>query len=78
MKVNDNLKKYNWLSCNESYSNKIDEKFKKYIKSTFKFSNSDIKKIILINFNFYWDLGYWDFYWVMHEWEKLCETHCLK
>ena len=40
--VKDNLIKYQCLSCNESYSNKIDEELKKRFKNTFKFSNNDI------------------------------------
>ena len=30
------------------YQNKIDEKIKKRFKNTFKFSNNDIKKVILL------------------------------
>ena len=40
--VKDNLIKYKCLSCNKSYSNKIDEELKKRFKKTFKFSNNDI------------------------------------
>ena len=46
--VRDKLIKYKCLSCNKDYSNKIDEEFKKRFKSTFKFSNNDINKFILL------------------------------
>ena len=46
--VNDNLIKYKCLSCNKNYSNKIHEKLKKKFKNTFKFSNNDINKCILL------------------------------
>ena len=35
--VKDNSIKYNCLSCNKDYSNKIDEELQKIFKSTFKF-----------------------------------------
>ena len=43
-----NLIKYKCLSCNKDYSNKIDEELKKRFKNTFKFSNNDINKFILL------------------------------
>ena len=46
--VKDNLMKYKCLSCNNDYSNKIDEELKKRFKNTFKFSNNDINKFILL------------------------------
>ena len=46
--VKDNLIKYKCLSCNKAYSNKIDEELKKRFKNTFKFSNNDINKFILL------------------------------
>ena len=46
--VRDKLIKYKCLSCNKDYSNKINEEFKKRFKSTFKFSNNDINKFILL------------------------------
>ena len=46
--VNDNLIKYKCLSCNKNYSNKLDENLKKRFKNTFKFSNNDINKFILL------------------------------
>ena len=46
--VKDKIMKYKYLSCNKDYSNKIDEKLKKRFKKTFKFSNNDINKFILL------------------------------
>ena len=46
--VKDNLIKYNCLSCNENYSNKIDEELRNRFKNTFKFPNNDINKFILL------------------------------
>ena len=46
--VKVNLIKYKCLSCNKHYSNQPDEKFKKWRKNTFKFSNNDINKFILL------------------------------
>ena len=40
--------KYKCLSCNKSYSNKNDEKFKKWFKNTFKLSDNDINKFIFL------------------------------
>ena len=46
--LKDNLIKYRCLSCNKDYSNKLDEKLKKRFKNTFKFSNNDINKFVLL------------------------------
>ena len=46
--VKDNLIKYKYLSCNKDYSNKLDEKLKNRFKNTFKFSDNDINKFILL------------------------------
>ena len=46
--VKDNLIKYKCLSCNKDFSNKLDEELDKKFKNTFKFSNNDINKIILL------------------------------
>ena len=46
--VKENLIKYKCLSCNKDYSNKLDEKLKKRFKNTFKFSDNDIDKFILL------------------------------
>ena len=43
-----NLIKYKCLSCSKDYSKKLDEKLKKRFKNTFKFSNNDINKFILL------------------------------
>ena len=66
--VNDNLIKYKYLYCNKDYSNKFDEKLKKPFKNTFKFSNNDINKyILLLRKRVY-------LYEYMNEWEKFNET----
>ena len=44
----NNSIKYKCPSCNKSYSNKLDEDLKKGFKKTFKFSNNDINKFILL------------------------------
>ena len=44
----DNSIEYKCRSCNKDYSNKIDEALKKRFKNTFKFSNNDINKFILL------------------------------
>ena len=36
------------LSYNKDYSNKIDEELKKQFRNSFKFSNNDITKFILL------------------------------
>ena len=46
--VKENLIRYECLSCNKDYSNKLDEKLKKRLKNTFKFSDNDINKFILL------------------------------
>ena len=46
--VKENSVKYKCLSCNKDYSNKFDDKLKKRFKNTFKFSNNDINKFILL------------------------------
>ena len=40
--------KHQCLSCNKIYSKKNDQELKKRIKNTFKFSNNDINKFILL------------------------------
>ena len=40
--------KYNCLTCKKDYWNKIDKEFKKRFKTTFKFSNNDTNKFILL------------------------------
>ena len=46
--VSANLMKCKCLFCNNNYSNKIDPKLKKGLEDTFKFSNNDISKFILL------------------------------
>ena len=45
---NGNLIKYECLSCDKNYSNKIDDKLKNTFHTTFKFSNNDINYFILL------------------------------
>ena len=66
--VKDNLIKYKCLSCNKDYSNKLDEKLKKKFKNTFKFSNNDINKFILLLRKGVYSYEYMD------DWEKFKET----
>ena len=55
------------LSCNEDYSNRLDEKLKK-LKNTFTFSNNDMNKFILL-------LRKSDYpYEYMDDWAKFHET----
>ena len=46
--VKDNLIKYKCLSCSKDYSNKLDKKLKKQLKNTFKFSDNNTNKFILL------------------------------
>ena len=46
--VRNNLIKYKFLPYIKDYSNKTDEELKKRFKNTFKFSNNDINKFILL------------------------------
>ena len=64
--VKDNLIKYK--SCYKSYSNKLDEKLKKQFKNTFKFSDNDISKSILLLRKGVYPQEYMD------KWEKFNET----
>ena len=47
-RANNNLIKYKCLSSNKSYPNKIDARLQKKFKNTFKFSNNDINKFVLM------------------------------
>ena len=46
--IKNNLIKYKCLSCNKNYSEILNEELKKKFKSTFAFSNNDIKKFMLL------------------------------
>ena len=56
------------MSCNEWYSKKLNEGLKKKFKSTFKFSNNDINKFILLLRKGFYPYEYMD------DWENFNET----
>ena len=58
---------YKYLYCNKDYSNKFDEKLKKRFKNTFKFSNNDINKFILLSRKGVYPYKYMD------DWKKFNE-----
>ena len=60
--------KYKCLSCNKDYSDKIDEELKNQFKNTFKFSNNDFNKFILLLRKGVYHYEY------MEDWEKFNET----
>ena len=62
------MKKYKGLSCNNNYSNKIDEKLKKRFKNTFEISNNDINKFILFLRKVVYPYEY------MEDWENFNEA----
>ena len=66
--VKDNLIKYKCVSYNEDYSNKIDEELRKRFKNTFRFSNNDINKFVLLLRKRVYPYLYMD------DWEKFNET----
>ena len=72
--VKDNLIKYKYLSCNENYTNKIDEELKKRFKNTFKFcnNNNSSNKFVLVLRK---DVSSYEY---MDGWESLMKHHCLK
>ena len=60
--------KYKCLSCNKIYSNKIDEELEKRFKNTFKFSNNNTNKFVLVLRKSVYPYDYMD------DWEKFNET----
>ena len=62
---------YKCLSSNKDYSNKLDKKLKKKFKNTFKFSNNDINKFILLLRKGVYPYEYMD------DWKKFNETTLL-
>ena len=66
--MKNNLIKYKCLSWNKDYSNKLHEKLKKYFNNTFKCSDNDINKFILLLSKSGYPYEYID------EWEKFTET----
>ena len=70
--VTENLIKNKCLSCNKNYLNKIDKELKKRLKNTFKFSNNDMKKFILLLGKRVYSYEYMD------KWEKFNETSLSK
>ena len=66
--VKDSLIKYKSLSCNNNYSNKIDKKLKRRFKNTFKFSDNDINKFILLLRKGVYSYEYTD------DWKRFNET----
>ena len=66
--INDNLIKYKGLSCNEDYSNKLDEKSKKQFKNIFKLSDNSINKFVLLLRKVVYS------YECMDDWKKFNET----
>ena len=75
-KDNENLKnnliKYKCSSSSEDYSNNLDEELKTRFKNTFKFSNNDISKFILLLRKGIYPYEYTD------EWKKFNKTSLLK
>ena len=66
--VKENFLKYKYLSWNKDYSNKLDEKLNKQFKNTFKFSDNDINKFILLLRKGVYPYEYMD------NWENFNET----
>ena len=71
-RVEGNLIIYKCLHCNEYYSKKLSEKLKRKFKNTFKFSNNEIKKIILLLRKGVYPYEY------IGDWEKFDETALLE
>ena len=56
------------MSFNKDYSNKVDEKLKKWFKNTFNFSNNDINKVIFLLRKSVYPYDY------ISDWEKFIEA----
>ena len=66
--IKDDLIEYNCLCCNKNYRNKFDEKLKEQFFNTYKFSNQDKNKfILLLRTGVY-------LYEYMDDWEKFNKT----
>ena len=61
--------KYKCLSCNKVYSNKLGEQLKKRFKNTFKFSDNNISKFILLLRKVAYPYEY-----MLDDWGKFNET----
>ena len=68
-RVKGNLIIYKCLSCNKCYSKNLNEEIKKKFKNTFKFSNNDINKFILLFRKGNYPYEYIDY------WEKFNENN---
>ena len=66
--VKENFLKYKCLSWNKDYSNKLDENLNKQFKNTFKFTDNDINKFILLLRKGVYPYDYMD------NWENFNET----
>ena len=64
----DDLIEYKCLCCNKNYQQKFDEKLKEQFFNTYKFSNHDNNKFILLLWKGVYPYEYMD------DWEKFNET----
>ena len=64
----DDLIEYKYLSCSKRYQQKLDEKLKERFFNTYKFSNHDNNKFILLLLKGVYPYEYMD------DWEKFNET----
>ena len=64
----DDLIEDKWLSCNKIYQRKFDKKLKERFSNTYKFSNYDSNKFILLLREVVYPYEYMD------DWEKFNET----
>ena len=65
--IKNNLIKYKCLSCNKNYSEKLTEELKNKFKNTFKFSNNDVNKFMLLLIKGVYPYDY------MNDWERFNE-----